>query len=236
MNGLSEYCKASGRAVLVVEGKDDCHGIFHFASHSGLQDKFGIWAGENDDQALKHFGGLLAARTEIRPKVLGLVIDCDTSEHTAGDPLTRRWQQVRHRLEGFDYVIPEHPVPEGAILESPENADLPKLGFWIMPDNCSQGMFEDFLVQLVDPETRSYAEGVVDEAAQRGYADFKIVHRSKAVAHTVLAWRDEPGKPIGVAMKMGLFDVDKPIAKVFEAWLAKLFEPNDTAVQATANA
>ncbi len=218
------FCKEEGLNILVVEGKDDCNGIYHFAARTKLTGRFGIWAGDNDHQALAKFGGLLAATPSARPRIVGLVLDCDTSEHTDGSPLTRRWQQVQYRLDNSGYSIPANPDPHGTVLVSTDPA-MPRVGVWIMPDNCSEGMFEDFLLRLVSPNARAYAESVVDEAKVQGHADFNNLHRSKAIAHTLLAWKDEPGRPIGIAMRMGVFDVDSELGSAFKTWLDALFVP-----------
>jgi len=233
MSNTIGLCKERRSELLVVEGKDDCHGIYQFAAKKGLSDLFGIWAGDSDEQALSQFGGLLAVRQADRPSVLGLVLDCDTAEHSP-DPLTRRWQQVQSRLSDLGYVLPKTPSPNGTILDSPDESSMPRVGIWIMPDNVSEGMFEDFLLSCVRSETKEFAEGVVTQAKADGHGDFNNLHRSKAVAHTVLAWRDEPGKPIGIAMKMGLFRIDGPLAETFAEWLKSLFRPHDTDILVTA--
>jgi len=215
-------CKERRPEILVVEGKDDCHGIYQFAAKKGLSNYFGIWAGDNDEQALSQFGGLLAVRPADRPSILGIVLDCDTANHSP-EPLTRRWQQIQSRLDDRGYAIPKTPNANGTILESPNIGVLPRIGIWIMPDNVSEGMFEDFLLSCVQTETRIFAEKTVDSAKSSGHADFNDLHRSKSVAHTILAWRDEPGKPIGIAMKMGLFQTDGELATTFAKWLESLF-------------
>jgi hypothetical protein len=220
------YCQDEGQRILVVEGKDDCHGIYQFADRCGLTGRFGIWAANSDGKALARFGGLFAAND--RPDALGLVIDCDPSGAEDGLGLMRRWQQIESRVKEFGYTLPKKPVQSGTIIESPLPGSLPRIGVWIMPDNEMDGMFEDFLISLVAPATSQYVRTVVQKARADGHADYNPLHESKAVAHTILAWKDEPGRPLGLGMKMGAFDTNNPLAQAFKDWLADLFPLNQS--------
>ena len=52
---------------------------------------------------------------------------------------------------------------------------------------------------------------------------FAEVHRSKALMHTWLAWQDDPGTPIGLAITKRYFDPETPHATAFVEWLSRLF-------------
>ena len=215
------YCKDEARKVLIVEGKNDCHGIYQIASQHGLQDLFGIWAGDSDDKALKRFSGLLVS-TDAKPAVMGLVLDCDTRLSGAAPASQRRWDQVRARLEGSGYDIPITPSAEGTILAASEGR--PRIGVWLMPSNAEPGMFEDFLLTLVPQRASTFARRVVQLARAKQCTSYKDAHFSKAVVHTYLAWQDEPGQPIGIAVKCGAFDSKGDAAHAFVKWLETLFK------------
>src|SRR5258708_398664 len=102
---IPRLCKDETENVLVVEGKDDCHGIYQIAARSGLEPSFGIWDGGSDQGALERFGGLLLSSRK-RPKVLGIVLDCDSDEMDNSKGTARRWSQILHRLRGMPYVVP----------------------------------------------------------------------------------------------------------------------------------
>ncbi len=215
-------CKEETASLLIVEGKDDCNGIFQLACRYSLEHLFGIWEGESDQGALERFGGSLLARVN-RPQIMGIVLDCDRTEGDCNTGADRRWAQVVSRLSGFGYAIPGKPGISGTII--PAVQDLPKIGIWLMPTNQGDGIFEDFLLALLPEPALSHTRKIVLEAKELGIANYKPVHESKAIAHTYLAWQDEPGRPFGIAVKSQTFDVHHPNASAFVGWLRQLFEP-----------
>jgi hypothetical protein len=224
---MPENCKNFAERLLIVEGKDDCHSIYHVAQQNGCETLFGIWEGGNDEGALKRFGGLLVAPASQRPKILGIVLDSAMPQKsdTRSNDLTRRWAQIQDRLRDFKFAVPEKPSPVGTIIRGPEG--FPKIGIWLMPDNQTEGMLEDFLLKLVPRNAAAYAKTCAQSAKNQGHGNYKECHEAKAVAHTYLAWQDEPGKPLGLAIKSRLFDTNSEYATDFIAWLKGLFEaPN----------
>lgn len=213
-------CKDETARLLVVEGKDDCNGIYQIAARHNLQGTFGIWEAGSDERALERFGGLLLS-SKNRPEVMGIVLDCDADESGMIRRPERRWAQVKQRLEKCDYLVPKDPNPTGTIVEGP--LGFPKVGVWLMPDNQTEGMFEDFLLPLISPAARTFAEASATSARDQNFGNFKQVHLSKAVAHTFLAWQDEPGRPLGLAIKARMFDLKHPKAEPFVGWLRDLF-------------
>lgn len=221
MPGYPEYCKDEGKHVLIVEGKDDCHSIYQIAVQNQCETLFGIWAGGNDVLALQKFAGLLSTTPGKRPTVMGIVLDSDTDAAASTSGTDQRWSQVRDRLSGFGYKIPSKPLSKGTVIVGPGR--LPKVGIWLMPNNQKAGMLEDFLLSLASGETVDYIRTCVRKARAVGHAEYKECHESKAVAHTYLAWQDEPGKPLGLAIKSRFFDANPQAAASFIAWLKKLF-------------
>lgn len=213
-------CKDETSNLLLVEGKDDCHGIYQIAAKSGLGQSFGIWNGENDTGALARFGGLLLSSNK-RPEILGIVLDCDANDDRNGDAIARRWAQIQYRLRDLPYVVPSVPDSSGTIIQGPEG--YPRIGVWLMPDNQGEGMFEDFLLRLIPAASLEFALESARAAKVRGHGSYKEVHESKAVAHTFLAWQDEPGKPLGIAIRAGMFDLESDTASRFIGWLRDLF-------------
>ncbi len=47
------------------------------------------------------------------------------------------------------------------------------------------------------------------------------------IAHTYLAWQDEPGKRLGSAITARQFDSANPFAGHFIQWLCDMFQPSD---------
>jgi hypothetical protein len=52
----------------------------------------------------------------------------------------------------------------------------------------------------------------------------KPTYETKALIHTWLAWQEEPGTPLGLAIKRQYFAGDAPLAAEFVNWLKRLFE------------
>ena len=213
-------CKDNGGKVLIVEGRNDCYGVYELSCKYGLQNSFGLWEAGSDEKALSRFGGLLLSSSDPK-QAIGLILDCDAEENGFIRRPERRWQQFSAKLQSLPYEIPDHPDPSGTILNA--TGDYPRVGVWLMPDNETEGMFEDFLLTIAPNDAIAYAQTVVDEARSRGVTSFKEVHRSKAAAHTYLAWQNEPGLPIGLAIKTQMFNTNAPISTTFRNWLNRLF-------------
>lgn len=93
-----------------------------------------------------------------------------------------------------------------------------------MPNNRSLGMLEDFLSMLIAPAdpTWDYANDATNHARTLG-APVSTIHHAKAVIHTWLSWREEPGKPFGIAITARYFQHDTPEALAFVDWFRRLF-------------
>jgi len=153
-------------------------------------------------------------------QIVGIIVDADT------DAL-QRWQQVRHWCLGHFPDLPDRLSAEGLIAENGEGL---KLGVWIMPDNDSPGMLEDFLVKSIPENEESpllqYAEEVCREAKDSHNAPYRKSHATKAKVHTWLAWQDEPGRQLHQAIQHKLLQPTSPYAALFVAWFKELFELN----------
>jgi len=49
-------------------------------------------------------------------------------------------------------------------------------------------------------------------------------NRSKAEAHTWLAWQEDPGRSMGVALKSNWANAEHPLAARLAQWFAKTFD------------
>ena len=96
--------------------------------------------------------------------------------------------QIQDKLKNYPYVFPDAPKPDGTIIEGVE--DLPRLGFWLMPNNVAPGMLEDFCRQLAPDDAIAFAE-LCDRIKRKIICNLQSVHQSKAVVHTYLACVDE---------------------------------------------
>jgi len=222
-----------GKKKLLVEGKNDQIVI------STLCEKHDIWVKNRGHESKKKpkekpFAFDCVNRTSVEQlldrvafeselaesdlETMGIVVDAD-------DNLAGRWQSVTDRLQecGFPRAaLPSQPDSNGTVIVAP---DLPRVGVWLMPDNQLGGKLEDF-VKLLIPEADDlwpYAQNCVAGIAptERLFTDVDLI---KAQIHTWLAWRKEPGIPMGVAITSRCLDANSPQAQVFVEWLRRLFE------------
>lgn len=209
----NEWCKHEGDAVLLVEGQNDCHVTLALCKSYQLTENFGIYECGSDSKALRRLNALIAS--SIPPKVIGLMIDADRPN------LAGRWSSIQSKLSNYDYTFPQFPIPDGTIIDSKNG--LPRLGFWLMPNNRIDGMLEDFCCEMIDEQASATVEQCLQIAEASGHASFKMIHRSKAFVHTYLAWQDEPGKPLGQAITAQALRDNTTTAKTFIEWLTILF-------------
>ena len=151
-------------------------------------------------------------------QTLGIVLDADKS-------VISTWQSVYATLQKSGYAdLPTAPNSEGTIIIS-TNPDLPKIGIWIMPDNENPGEIEDFFLQLIDVEDfrLGHAQKSVGELIDQKPDLLNDANRSKAEAHTWLAWQAEPGRSMGVALKSNWADAKHPLAARLAQWFSSVF-------------
>jgi hypothetical protein len=148
---------------LLVEGEDDKHSIIHLlARHSfDWHDEGTIRPYVSSEGSVERLLRALPVAVKSAHSRIGVVLDADLD-------LPIRWLQVRNRLESAGLKVPERPSAEGTIL--PGLRAGTRIGIWLMPDNSSPGILEDFLGNLVPPEDPiwSYADEVASEARHRG--------------------------------------------------------------------
>jgi hypothetical protein len=212
-----DICASRSSKVLLVEGRKDCRVIFALQEHHRITDHFGIHQCNGEDGVLKRFNALILSPPDSeRPSVIGVVLDADTAR------VEDRWRQFYSRLLKYGYDLPAEPDPNGTVIEKVDQ--YPRVGLWLMPDNKTIGMLEDFLLKTVTPAGVEVARQAVDLAQSRGVATFRNPHYSKALIHTFLSWQDEPGYPLGLAVTAKVLSAECEISNLFVSWLRKLFE------------
>ena len=218
---------------LLVEGKNDQIAISTLCEHHdiwvlnkerpkqppvGKEFSFECKSKGNDEKLLR-LSQLRNELIESDLEAMGIVVDADTNAQG-------RWQALRNRLTELGYPdLPENPDANGTII--PATDELPRVGVWIMPDNQLEGMLETFIAVLIAPDDElwAYAEKCVTDIDVEK-RPFKSNHLDKAKIHTWLAWQDEPGMPLGVAITNRCFKVNAPDSKdrEFIGWLKRLFD------------
>lgn len=206
----------AGRKVLLVEGIDDEHVMKHICTNRDIPHLDEVKEHGNDKELLRAIPVQINL-SEEEGDVVGIVIDADTD-------LRARWQSIRDRLVEVGYQgVPDAPDPNGTIVDPPDNSLLPRAGVWIMPDNKTPGILEDFLQYLI-PKSDALFNHAVDSVDSLPEQRFKDRHRPKALIHTWLAWQANPGRPYGTAITARFLDPDLPQADVLASWLKRLFD------------
>lgn len=199
---------------LLVEGPDDCHVTIHLLNENAVV-SFNVQNCGGYSKVGKDFKLELKTTDSKR---IGIIVDAD-GETGIGGP-GPRWESLKHLLGECGYKdLPAEMPQEGLIAEGGEKP----VGVWLMPDNTSLGMLEHFMATLVPRGDRLWdraRESVVGipEPDRR----FKPQARPKAEVHTWLAWQEEPGTPMGLAVKKKYFDASSPTAQLFVQWVNRL--------------
>jgi hypothetical protein len=203
------------KKILLVEGTDDEHVVKHLCNHHGLPHIDEIAKMGGIEKLIESFPVRLK---ESDLEAIGVLVDADTNIQT-------RWDSLRDRLLAAGYpVVPPMPAAQGAIVVPPADTLLPRVGIWLMPNNKTNGILEDFLRFLVPTP-----DPVLEHAQQSlntipdGHRLFTVNDEPKALIHTWLAWQQDPGRPFGTAITARYLDAGVPEAVAFANWLRLLF-------------
>lgn len=202
-------------SLLLVEGRSEENAIREFYKQWGIDINFNI-NNEGSITKLKTSFKMHLKSSNVLRK-LWIIINADISYACA-------WQSISDILErSGKYNPPKQLSPKGLILKPIDENDL-VIGVWIMPNNQDIGMLEDFMMKIIpeDNELLSEAEIAITNLEKKNIQKYKSVHRAKAKLHTWLAWHDEPGDSVNVAIKKKLFSQDKELVNVFKDWIMEL--------------
>ena len=219
----------AGKLLLMTEGPDDQHVWANICVRHQLAlsedekspGRIHIVPCEGIDRLLETFPQRLKT-SDI--EAVGVVADADTD-------VLCRWRSLRNHLVNGKYGnVPDMPDPNGTIVPAPPDSILPRVGIWLMPDNRTAGILEDFLRFLVPKSTPLFDRA---ERAVAAIPDderlFNPKDMPKALIHTWLAWQAKPGKPLGLAIQARYLDPEVQEAQVFVSWLQRLFFPAEVA-------
>lgn len=199
--------------VLLVEGDSDKHAFIHIAMTRPDISDFEIRVCKGVDRMIEQLG-LVALEENII--ALGIAID-------ANDSPASRWDRIVDELSRVGIRLPELPEHDGTIIES--EGHLPRIGVWILPDNCSEGELEDLITRMIHrddaiwPLANSYVDGIPTIERPFRSTSTKI---NKAKVYAWLATRKKPGL-IGKAIGSEALDTSVDDIRVLSGWLVRLF-------------
>lgn len=202
---------------IIVEGKDDKFFITALQKINKIPKSIKVEPYDCRDSLIASLHMELSS-SEIQR--LAIVMDANSN-------LAASWQAIANKLTQAGYSgIPNQPSKEGTIIVSTntESRLVPIVGIWLMPDNQSPGMLEDFMLAMIGKEDSllPYARQCVDNLPEE-QPRFKSTYLSKAIIHTWLAWQEEPGSPMGSAIIKRYLDSECTQAQILTGWLQRLF-------------
>jgi hypothetical protein len=205
---------------LIVEGFDDLQSVAALmGAHTPWpQDKYKspVWIEiSNGAEEILQDGFLKVYIQSPEVRTLGVMFDAD-------DKPSGRYQRVRTLCEQFFPTLPKELPPGGCVVE---NTDNKRLGFWLMPDNASDGDMETFLKFLVpDDSVPVWAHAVECVTTAKGIGcPCRDSHLTKANLYTWLAWQDPPGQSPGRALTKKILDPHGASATAFVDWFMQLY-------------
>jgi hypothetical protein len=196
---------------LLVEGNDDQHVIWALCERHQIPANFDVIDCGGIDNLEKKIPIMFKVSGV---EVVGIIIDADEN-------LQLRWDALRSCLSAIGFVVPDTLPKAGLIVE---NA-LYRAGVWIMPDNNSNGMLEDFISFLVPrgDALLPVVQSTLSSIEARKLNKYALTHKSKAAIHTWLAWQEAPGTPIGLSITKKYLTVTDVACQAFVEWIKKLF-------------
>lgn len=208
---------------LIVEGDDDIYVIAELCKKH-LSPPKGYETRKKFENEFTEIGNGINEVLKIIPAILnvsgltnfGIVVDADSD-------LKASWNSIKDILSKKGYKkLSANPTPTGTIIEQ---AGLPKVGVWIMPNNKDTGYLEHFVSKLVPAKDKMMprAEKITQDLLDKEISLFKPKDKAKAEVHTWLAWQESPGTPMGSALNYGYLDANADAAKPFIEWMKKTF-------------
>jgi hypothetical protein len=206
-------------AKLLVEGTNDQHVIWAICQKHGIPETFDVIDCKGITEILSRIS------TDLKGEgitAIGVIVDADEN-------LQNRWKSLVDRLDLIGYKLPKQPDPDGTIHAA--QGIYPRVGFWIMPNNETDGKIEDFIEYLIKPDDYllPIAQNVLTEVElTESESRYKEKDRQKALIHTWLAWQKNPGRPMGQAITNTYLDHNADLCLRFVNWLNRLYNPSDS--------
>lgn len=215
--------------ILVVEGEADRSFFEEFCRQLGLDAKVQVAepralhasAYNSKNGLFNLLGQLLKQLEDGHIESLAAVVDADAKAHGGGFQSTVVQASTVLQPFGYTLISSQH----GGLIYSHDDG-LADFGLWVMPDNASDGMLEDWLKQCAAPAEQALlarAVSIVGSLPQP--TKFKPLHLSKAEVATWLAWQKTPGQGLHLSVRDQLLDTGCLEYMKLSAWLAHVFKP-----------
>ncbi len=192
---------------LLVEGNDDLHVIRTLCKKHDISENFDVV----DCKGIENLFEVIPVRFKgAGIETIGIIIDAD-------DNMSSRWDRVKSTLSRVGFSIPKEFPRTGLILHHNNGQ---KAGVWIMPDNRTAGMLEDFISFLVpeNDQLLPVVDAVLDDIEAQQLHRYSSGHKSKARIHSWLAWQEDPGTPLGLSITKEYLTTDHTTCQNLTNW------------------
>jgi hypothetical protein len=216
---------ASLDRILLVEGESDRAFFELICRNIGLQNSVTVAPPKDltgthntKEGVFNYLPTLLTQLGDGNVIRLGVVVDADNPPN--GD-FVRTRDRITAIVSPFGYNLVG--AANGGMTYV-SNDGLADFGLWVMPDNASSGLLEDWIKQCVHGDDQAlfhHAVGVV--GALPTPPKFSPIHLSKAEVATWMAWQKRPGHGLYRAVEDGLIDTRSPGYLALVAWLTHIF-------------
>lgn len=152
---------------------------------------------------------------------LAMVVDADAVANGGG--FDRTITQIAPHLVNVGYT----PTPVllstgGLVFEHPDG--LPAFGLWVMPDNVSDGILEDWIAGSIHPDEQTLFAHATAVVGGLPSPKFNALHRRKSEVATWLAWQKKPGEGIYYTVQQdGLLNPGSTLYAGLRDWLIRIF-------------
>jgi hypothetical protein len=155
---------------------------------------------------------------------LALIVDADFDNDHWGFEKTLK--KVNDIIVKYGYNNVPDTKNAGIIFSHPNG--LKSFGLWIMPNNKSEGMLEDWVQTAIVNSEAQLLQHAVQTVEKLPNPKFKPIHLSKAKVATRMAWQTIPGEGLHAIVdnenNKNLINLNCPPAKDLIAWLNKVYE------------
>lgn len=149
---------------------------------------------------------------------MAVVLDADFESDHWGFKVTLK--KVTKILKDNGYGEPN--IQFGG-LSFPHSDGLNSIGLWIMPDNYSEGMLEDWIKKSVQDSELSLLDRAINTVKDLPNKKFKSIHNSKAEVATWLSWQRRPGCGFDGAIDENLFNFQCESMTQLINWLNRIY-------------
>jgi hypothetical protein len=217
-----------GDPILLVEGKSDrsffeeiCKTLKLHAMVNVVSPKDVGRSHDGKEGVFNLLPDLLKLLPDAQITRLAVIVDADSA---ANGGYQRTIDKVTEIVAPEGYTLRSDHVA-GLIFQHDDG--LADFGLWVMPNNCDEGMLEDWIKHCIHPDENNlfaHAETVVDTLPQ---TKFKPIHISKAEVATWLAWQKKPGHGLYRAIEENLIDTNSELFKELSDWLNYIYGSED---------